>query len=205
MQRVRAVLVSFCLCGAFAAQARVCAQDRAKAPSMKRPVKTELPPSHLHKFYDRARDATYINVDITLFSRLTAPTATAREVKLTFQLIYKGATTADLKTAYLFVASAAPAAQPTRLSACKQVEIKADAYEFAYARTDYQTAPVTLTNAPPGTPSWQRETLAFALTLDDLPQLANAGRLQLKLCAETFTANSVQLTDLRNTLTSGAE
>lgn len=164
-----------------------------------------LPPTRLRKYYDREHDATYLNVDITLLNRAATPTASAREVKLTIELIYKGATTADLKTAYLFVESATPQGQDARLSAVKQIEIKADAYEYSYPRTDYQTDSVVLTNAPLSAPPWQKEIIAFAVPLDDLPQLAAAGRLELKLGAENFTVNSLQLTNLRHALSSGAE
>jgi hypothetical protein len=205
VQRLKVALAIFGLCVVCAAQARVPAQDKTKAPSMKKPEHAELPPTRLRKYYDRAHNATYLNVDMTLLNCATPPPACARAVKLTVQLIYQGTTTADLKTAYLFVESATPQGQAARLNAVKQIDIKADAYEYSYPRTDYQTASVVLTNAPPSAPPWQKEVIAFVVPLDDLPQLAAAGRLELKLGAENFTVNSVELTNLRHALSAGAE
>jgi hypothetical protein len=203
VRRLQTVLVSLCLSVACMLPAR--AQDKPKAPSMKKPEHASLPPTRLRKYYDREHDATYLNVDMSLLNCAVPPPACAREVKLTVQLIYKGKTTADLKTAYMFLESATPQGQPARLDAVKQIEIKADAYQYLYARTDYQTDSTTLTDAPPGTPPWQKEIIAFTLPLDDLPQLADAGRLELNLGAEHFTVTSVQLTNLRHALSAGAE
>lgn len=124
-----------------------------------------------------------------------------RSLALVFQLLYKGATTTDLSAAYLFVQATAPAEQPARLSAVKRLDIDADGYLFGYDRADYRTEKV----AAPGAGVLLREAAVFQLSPDDLPQLANAGRLAVKFGAETFTINSVQLAELRRTLVSGAE
>lgn len=227
-------MIIVCLCVA-ASVSRVAAQwpgqnrqpPPAPAPSLKTPEKkVEVPPTRERRRYDSARDATYVNVDITLVkpvvnspapaasdkkkhkkqgeSALPPPPAFAgREVTLTFQLAYSGRNTYDLKSVYLIVESTDKVEQPERLSALKQVELKADAYVFAYDRASYQTEMVALTDAPAGTPPVKKEIIIFPVPPDDLSQIANANSLTVKLGAEQYTVKSPQLTELRSTLVNG--
>jgi hypothetical protein len=223
-----------CLCAA-ASDMRVAAQwpgqnrqPPPSAPSLKTPEKkVEVPPTREHRRYDSARDATYVNVDITLVkpvrnslapdasdkkkhkkqseSARPPPAFAGREVTLTFQLAYSGKTTYDLKSVYLIIESTDKPEQPERLSALKQVEVKADAYVFDYDRVSYRTETVALTDAPADTPPVRKEIIVFAVPPDDLSQIANANSLMLKLGAEQYTVKSPQLTELRSTLVNGED
>lgn len=186
-------------------------QDK-QSPSLKKPEKSVVPTAMLRKHYDRALNLTYVNVDITLLGRADAKQpggskgAPAREVKLTFQLVYKGATTADLATtAYLFVESVTGRQEGDRLSTVEQMEINAEGYEYSYARVNYQTELIEATGGVEGTIPLKRETAVFKLPTDDLPQLTNANSLKIKLGAEQFVVKSPQLKELRSTLVSGDE
>lgn len=209
-----------------------------QSPTMKRPGKIEVPPARARRSYDRARDATYVNVDIILVARhaaevgaaaaagesadgaksrgkdkrrpaaaaTTAPAFSGREVTLTFQLAYRGAHTYDLVAVYVIVESVAPPGAGDKLAGARQLVIGADPYEFTYERADYQTETVTLAGAATAaTPPVRRETAAFRVPAEDLPQIANAGRLALKVGAEEFAVRSAQLTELRRTLTAGVD
>lgn len=176
--------------------------------SMKRADTVALPASRPPRSYDAKRDATYVNVDVTLLAHRAvkepkgALRFEGREVTLTFQLAYRGAQTYDLVGAYLILESTAERAEADRLSAPRQLVIKADPYEYSYERLDYQTEPVV-----PGKAIAQqlrKEIAAFRLPPEDLPQIAGAGRLVVKLGAETFNVASAQLTELRRTLADGA-
>jgi hypothetical protein len=106
--------------------------------------------------------------------------------------------------AYLVLESVAAASEADKLAAVRQLEIKADAYQYSYERVDYKAGAAQLggaaqTNAAP----LKRETLIFKLVTDDLPQLADANELKLQAGAESFTIKSRQLTDLRRTLANG--
>jgi hypothetical protein len=183
-------------------------EQKPAVPTMKKVEKTEAPPARLRKRYDRAHDATYVNVDIPLLSRnaekiMNGATASpVRELALTFQLVYKGATTADLKAAYLIVESTAAPEQGARLNAIKEIEINADDYHYNYERVDYKTEQVEIS---PTRPVEQRESVVFKLVTDDLPQLANANSLKLKFGTEQYTVKSPQLSELRSTLVNGAD
>ena len=207
-----------------------------QSPTMKRPDKIEVPPARARRSYDRARDATYVNIDITLVARpapaaesadaestggaksrgkdkrrddaaaATAPAFSGREVTLTFQLAYRGAHTYDLVAVYVIVESVAPPGAGDKLAGARQLVIGADPYEFTYERADYQTETVALAGAATAaTPPVRRETAAFRVPAEDLPQIANAGRLALKVGAEEFAVRSAQLTELRRTLTAGVD
>lgn len=210
-------------------------QGGAQPPSMKKPDKVEAPPSRARRSYDRARDATYVNILVTLLARpaadagaagdagkdkdkdndkgkgkdkgvVAAPAFTEREVTLTFQLAYRGANTYDLIAAYLIVESTAPPEQGDKLAGAQRLEIKADPYEYAYERADYRTETVALAGAvTAGTPPVRREIAAFKLPVEDLPQIAGAGRLALKVGAEEFPVRSAQLSELRRALAAGVE
>src|SRR5213082_2838098 len=92
------------------AQAQAQGQKPA-SPSLKKVERTEAPPARPRKYYDREHNATYLNVDIPLLSRNAAKvlagaaSSPTRDVALTFQLVYKGATTADLSAVYLIIES----------------------------------------------------------------------------------------------------
>ena len=181
---------------------------RPPEPSMKKPDTVGLPASRPPRSYDAKRDATYVNVDVTLLAHKAvkepkgALRFEGREVTLTFQLAYRGAQTYDLIGAYLILESTAERAEADRLSAPRQLAIKADPYEYSYERLDYQTEPVV-----PGKTIAQRlrkEIAAFKLPTEDLPQIAGAGRIVVKLGAETFNVASSQLNELRRTLAAGA-
>jgi hypothetical protein len=180
------------------------------APTMKKPDKVSVEPARTRRAYDRAHDATYVNVEIMLISHTDdklkggAIAFVGREVTLTFQLAYRGARTEDLIGAYLILESVDAASEADKLSAVRQLEIKADAYQYTYERVDYKSGAALLagaaqTNASP----LKRETLVFKIMTEDLPQLADANELKLQAGAETFTVKSRQLTDLRRTLANG--
>lgn len=181
---------------------------RPEEPSMKKPAAVGLPPSRPPRSYDAKRDATYVNVDVTLVAHRAVKEPKGplrfegREVTLTFQLAYRGAQTYDLVGAYLILESTAERAEADRLSAPRQLVIKADPYEYSYERLDYQTEPVEPTKAI--AQQLRREVAAFRLPPEDLPQIAGAGRLVVKLGTETFNVASAQLTELRRTLAAGA-
>ena len=214
MRFVRLIIVAFSLLAAAAVaplSAQRPAQDQAKKnPSLKKPEKSVVPSAMLRKRYDRALNVTYVNVDITLLSREEnkqggGKGAAAREVKLTFQLVYKGAATADLAMAYLFVQSVAGRQEGDRLNAVEQIEINAEGYQYSYARVNYQTELVEASGGVEGTIPLKRETAVFKLPADDLPQMTNANSLKIKLGAEQFIVKSPQLRELRSTLVSGGE
>lgn len=176
--------------------------------TMKRADTVGLPPSRPPRTYDSKRDATYVNVDVQLLAHRAvkepkgALRFEGREVTLTFQLAYRGAQTYDLVGAYLILESTAERAEADRLSAPRQLEIKADPYEYAYERLDYQTEAVVPAKAIPQ--QLRKEVAAFKLPPEDLPHIAGAGRLVVKFGAETFNVASAQLNELRRTLAAGA-
>jgi hypothetical protein len=180
------------------------------APTMKKATTVSVEPARAHRAYDRAHDVTYVNVEITLIAHTDdtlkggAVAFRGREVTLTFQLAYRGARTEDLIGAYLILESVAPASEADKFGAARQLEVKADAYQYTYERVDYKTNAALLggaaqTNAPP----LKRETLIFKLLTEDLPQLSDANELKLQAGTESFTVKSRQLTDLRRTLANG--
>jgi hypothetical protein len=179
---------------------------RPAEPSLKRPDTVGLP-ARERRTYDAGRDATYLNVPVTLEAHKVikekkgALRFEGRELTLIFQLAYRGRQTYDLVSAYLLVESTA--ARGGRLSDAARLEIKADPYEYAYERADYQTEAITPVNAP--AQQLSREVAAFRLPTEDLPQIAGAGRIVVKLGPETFNVASSQLSDLRRTLAAGAD
>ena len=178
------------------------------APTMKKPDTVEVPSSRSRRSYDAKRDATYVNVDITLLAHrdVKEPKGAlrfeGREVTLTFQLAYRGKQTHDLVSAYLIVESTAAPTEAEKLAAVTRLEINADPYEYAYERADYLTESV----APVGalTQQLRKEIAAFKLPTEDLPHLAGAGRLLVNLGTESFAVKSPQLSELRRTLAAGA-
>lgn len=187
-----------------------CALAQGKpTPSMKEPARPVLPPARMRKWYDRARNVTYVNVDIPLRTpaapkgavEQAAPTG---ELTLVFQLIFKGAATAELATAYLLVQATAGRQESARLSAVEQIELDAEGYQYSYARVDYQTELIEATGKQGPLPL-KREAVAFQLLPEDLPQIANGNSLKLKLGAERFTVKSPQLAELRSALVAGGK
>lgn len=208
--------LALCLCAvAFAASpsfAQTAAQDQPPAPTLKKPDKVEVAPSRTHHSYDAAHDTTYVNVDITLLSRSAdqklasgALAFAGREVMLTFQLAYKGKRTDDMSAAYLILESTTPPdEQGDKLSAARHLDIAADAYRYAYDRADYKTTTAATGGAAQkGAPPLKREMVVFRLPVEDLPEIANANRLELNFGAEVFTVKSPQLIDLRRVLITG--
>lgn len=184
-------------------------------PTMKEPEGVAVPRSRERRSYDEKRDATYVNVDVTLLAHrdVREPKGVirfeGREVTLTFQLAYRGRQTYDLISAYLIVESTAAPAEADKLAAVRQLQINADPYEYAYERFDYQTELVAPVKAGTSVVTVARQQLrkeiaAFKLPPEDLPQLVGAGRLIVKLGPESFTVKSPQLSELRRTLADGA-
>ena len=179
-------------------------------PASKKADTVGLPASRPPRSYDAKRDATYVNVDVTLLAHRAVKEPKGkgplrfegRELTLTFQLAYRGAQTYDLIGAYLILESTAERAEADRLSGPRQLEIKADPYEYSYERLDYQTEAVVPVKAIEQ--QLRKEVAAFRLPTEDLPQIAGAGRIVVKLGAETFHVPSAQLTELRRTLAAGA-
>ena len=212
MRCLKLVLASICVCAsasvASSAGQLTPQEQKPAAPSLKKVERTEAPPARPRKYYDHEHNATYLNVDIPLLSRNAAKimggaaSSPARELALTFQLVYKGATTADLSAVYLIVESTAAPEQGARLNAIKQIEINADDYHYSYERTDYKTESVEIS---PTSPAEQRESVVFKLLPDDLPQLTNANSLKLKFGAEQYTIRSPQLAALRSALVNGED
>lgn len=240
MRNSRRAVAAFCLWALAAGASPLTAGARqqqppapagGQPPTMKRPEKIEVPPARARRSYDRARDATYVNIVVTLLARpaaaedadkgegkgkdkgkdkdkdkAAAPAFAGREVTLTFQLAYRGAHTYDLIAAYLIVESTALPAAGDKLGDARQLVVGADPYEFTYERADYQTETVMLTGAvTAATPPVRRESAAFKLPVEDLPHIARAGRLAIKVGAEGFAVRSAQLTELRRTLTAGVD
>jgi hypothetical protein len=182
------------------------------APTLKKPERVAVAPSHSRRSYDAAHDTTYVNVDIALVSHTErklpagALAFEGRDVTLTFQLAYRGKRTEDLRAAYVvFESTAAPTeGAGERLSAERRLELRADAYQYSYERVDYKTGAVeqagaALKDAPP----LKREVAIFRIETEDLSEISSANQLQVKLGAETFTVKSSQLSDLRRTLANG--
>jgi hypothetical protein len=184
-------------------------------PTMKKSERVDAVPSHARRAYDAAHDTTYVNVDIALVShtgRKLASGAVAfegRDVTLTVQLAYRGKRTEDLRAAYVVLEStsapdSAPAESGDRLSAARRLELRADAYEYAYERVDYKTGVAEQTGAAQkNAPPLKREVAIFRIETEDLSPISSANQLELKLGAETFTVKSSQLSDLRRTLANG--
>lgn len=177
------------------------------APTMRKAETVGLPAREA-RTYDPKRDATYVNVPVTLLAHkaVKGPKGVlsfeGRELTLTFQLAYRGRQTYDLVSSFLIVESTAPRAEPDRLGGVGKLEIKADPYEYAYERLEYQAGPLTPSEAI--RQELRRETAAFPLPPEDLPQIAGAGRLQIKLGPDTYTVKSPDLSELRRTLAAGA-
>jgi len=212
MRRLKLVLASICLF-ASAPSASSAAQPAPQAqkpasPSLKKVERTEAPPARPRKYYDREHNATYLNVDIPLLSRNAAKvlagaaSSPVRDVALTFQLVYKGVTTADLSAVYLIIESTAAPEQGAKLAAIKEIEINADDYQYSYERVDYKTESVEIS---PTRPAEQRESVVFKLLTDDLSQFTNANSLKLKFGTEQYTIRSPQLAALRSALVNGEE
>jgi hypothetical protein len=207
---------ALCLCAAVLAAppafAQSASQDKQSAPTLKKPDKVEVAPSRTHRSYDAAHDTTYVNVDITLLARNAdeklaggALAFAGREVTLTFQFAYSGKRTDDMTAAYLILESTtAPDQQGDHLSAARHLDINADAYRYAYERADYKTTTATTGGAAQkGAPPLKREMVVFRLPVEDLPEIANANRVELNFGTEVFTLKSMQLIDLRRTLITG--
>jgi hypothetical protein len=205
MRCLKFVLASICLCASASAAAQ---EQKPAAPSLKKVERTEAPPARPRKLYDREHNATYLNVDIPLLSRNAAKvlagaqSSPVRDVALTFQLVYKGATTADLSAVYLIIESTAVPEQGPKLAAIKEIEINADDYQYSYERVDYKTETVEIN---PKLPVEQRESVVFKMLTDDLPQLTNANSLKLKFGTEQYTVRSPQLAALRSALVNGED
>lgn len=183
-------------------------RDR-NAPTMKKPDAAEVTPTRATSRYDAERDATYVNVPVTLLAHKSvkdpkgALRFEGREVVLNFQFAYRGRQTYDLASAFLILESTAAPTEPDRLSGPRTLRINADPYEYDYERLDYRTELVS----PVGAPGQQlrKEIAAFKLPAEDLPQLTGAGRLLVKFGSESFTVMSGQLSELRRTLAVGAD
>jgi hypothetical protein len=222
MRRLSCAIVLLCLCAvASAAQhgrlpvplpkpSPTPARDEP-TPTLKKPEHIAALPSHEHRAYDAAHDATYVNVDIPLASH-TERTVSAntlafagRDLLLTFQLAYRGKRTDDMIAAYLILESTcAPDEACDRLRDARRLELHADGYEYTYERADYKTGTVEQTGAvQKNAPALKREIAIFRLEIEDLTQIAPANRVELKLGAQEFTLKSPQLTDLRRTLATG--
>jgi hypothetical protein len=190
-------------------------RDAPPSPTLKSPEHVGVAPSHSRRAYDAAHDTTYVSVDIPLASHTErklgagALAFEGRDVTLTFQLAYRGKRTEDLSAAYVVVEStAAPdaaGAQPgDRFNEARRLELRADAYQYAYERVDYKTGAVEQTGAArKDAPPLRREIAVFRIETADLTEIGAANRLEVKLGAETFTVKSHQLTDLRRTLANG--
>ncbi|MDT7605413.1 MAG: hypothetical protein QOF61_3410 [Acidobacteriota bacterium] len=214
------LLIAVCVSDAFAQHGRLPvplpapptkpAPGDESAPTMKKPETVSVAPARTRRAYDPAHNTTYVNVEITLIAHTDdhpkggAVAFSGREVTLTFQLAYRGAHTEDMTAAYLILESTGAQSEADRFGAVKQLEVKADAYQYDYARVDYQAGAALLTGAAQANaPPLKRETLIFKILTADLPQLADANELKLQAGAETFTVKSRQLTDLRRTLANG--
>jgi hypothetical protein len=186
-------------------------RDEPPAPTMKKPDKLEIAPSHAHRAYDGAHDTTYVNVDIPLVSHVERKLSAGalafegRDLLLTFQLAYGGKRTDDLRAAYIVVEStSAPGDTSDHLSAARRLELSADVYEYTYERTDYKTGNAEQGGAASkGAPPLRREIAIFRIETADLSEISFANRLELKLGTETYTVKSPQLADLRHTLATG--
>jgi hypothetical protein len=190
---------------------RAPSRDEPPPPTLKKPEHVAVAPSHSRRAYDAAHDTTYVNVDIPLVShterklKAGAPAFEGRDVTLTFQLAYRGRRTEDLRAAYVVVeVTSEPTEAVDRLSAALRLELRADAYEYAYERTDYKTGVIEQAGAASkDAPPLKRGVAIFRIETEDLAPISSANRLELKLGAETFTVKSPQLTDLRRTLANG--
>ncbi|MFN2481742.1 MAG: hypothetical protein ABR554_09770, partial [Pyrinomonadaceae bacterium] len=229
MRNITLAIVAVCSCAAAASAqhgrlppsttppqpARTPARDEAPPPTMKKSERVDAAPSHARRSYDAAHDTTYLSVDIPLVSHTLrklpsgALAFEGRDVTLTFQLAYRGKRTEDLRAAYVVLEStAAPpstgADAGDRLSAANRLELRADAYEYAYERTEYKNGTATQTGAAQkNAPPLKREIALFRIETEDLASISSANRLELKLGAETFTVKSPQLSELRRTLANG--
>jgi hypothetical protein len=185
-------------------------RDEPPAPTMKKPDKLEIAPSHAHRAYDAAHDTTYVNVDIPLVSHVERKLSAGalafegRDLLLTFQLAYGGKRTDDLRAAYIVVESTSNGDAGDHLSAARRLELSADVYEYTYERTDYKTGIAEQSGAAlKGAPPLRREIAIFRIETADLSEISFANRLELKLGTETYTVKSPQLIDLRHTLATG--
>lgn len=182
------------------------------APSLKKEAKTETaPPKTTTKRYDSKLDVTYAEIEI--YPVISAadeseirgePSLSSSGVKLTYQLAYKGASTSDLSAAYLLVEAVSFGAGD-KLSGVKTIEVSADAYQYVYERTDYKTLTVRTPAAAQDSASQKIETLIFKTPPEDLPQIANAGRVKVKFGQKEIVIRSLQLRELRSALVSGVE
>ena len=121
-------------------------QDAGKivspAPSLKSPKSTEAPPATVRTRYDRARNATYVQVDIPLSGpRENKPAGgvagAAGGTTISFQLAYRGKSTSELSAAYLIINSTIGTDQARRFDSEKQVSVAAEGYLYTYDRIEY--------------------------------------------------------------------
>lgn len=187
------------------------APNDANAPTMRKPTHVEIAPSHQRRSYDAAHDTTYLNVDIPIVThterkaRGGALAFAGRDLTVVFQLAYEGQRTDDLKAAYLvFESTTAPDEPADRLSGATHLDLRADAYEYAYDRADYKTGVAEQAGAAGrDAPALRREAAIFRLEVSDLTEISAALRVELKLGAETYTLKSMQLAGLHRALVTG--
>jgi hypothetical protein len=186
-------------------------QDDPQQPTLKKPDTVVVPPARERRRFDRERNATYLNIDIPLLSmtetkqRDGTAALSGRGLTLTFQLAYRGNSTDDLVAVYLILESTATRESADSLRAVARLEVRADPYEYAYERVNYQTELVETGGTGQGGPPLKRESAVFRALPEDLPQLTGSGRLELKLGPEAFTVKSQQLSELRRTLAAGVK
>ncbi len=186
-------------------------QDAGKivspAPSLKSPKSTEAPPATVRTRYDRARNATYVQVDIPLSSpRENKPAGgvagAAGGTTISFQLAYRGKSTSGLSAAYLIINSTIGTDQVREFDSEKQVSLAADGYLYKYDRIDYPDEQVEPTASQSDTRRIIQESIIVKLHLDDLSQIANSNKLEIRVGKVEFVVKSLQLIELRRALIS---
>ena len=172
---------------------------QTKSPSLKSPKSTEAAPPRVRTRYDRARDATYVHIDVPLN---VVGEGIAGEMVISFQLAYRGKAAGELSSAFLIVNSTADADKVRKFEAEKRVDLTADAYHYNYERIDYRSEAVASNTTLPNPRRLVKESVIVRLPLEDLSQIANSNSLEVKVGSVALVLKSSQLTDLRRALIS---
>ena len=181
---------------------------RRSPPSLKVPKSTDLPPSHTRKRFDRAKNTTYVNIDIPLSPQTSSQSVmggqrvTAGESSISFHLEYKGSSASDLSAAYLIINFVSEQSQVGKFTAGSNIEVNADGYQYSYQSVSHQTEQITSSSNATSSSPLQKESIVVKLPIADLQQIAFANRLDIKLGKEELRVKSIQLIDLRKTILS---
>lgn len=175
-------------------------------PTLKVPKGSDLPPSNIRKRFDRSKNTTYVDIDVPLpqQSRSGAVTSeehiTVGEIGLSFRLEYKGSSASELSAAYLTINFVGDGNWDESPTSATEVEVRADAYQYAYQSTGHNTEQTTDAENAARPTSLKKESVTVELPLGDLQQVAYSYQVVIRIGKKELRVRSIQLADLRKTL-----